>query len=81
MAKMKFENYDWYLSDNWSIDDVRSVLDCEDDFTDDECVRVLEIVADAFDASVGINWEVIEYAVQMVIAEKAIDLANEQTRG
>jgi hypothetical protein len=70
MAKMKCENGDWYLSNDWSIDDVRSVLDCEDDFTDDDCVRVLELVVQAFDANLGINWEVIGAAVDMVVEEK-----------
>jgi hypothetical protein len=70
MARMKCENGDWYLSNDWSIDDVRSVLDCESGFTDDDCVRVLEVVVEAFDANLGINWDVIGAAVDMVVGEK-----------
>ena len=73
MARMVFENNAWHLSDNWDIDDVRSVIENRrnpEDFTDEECVRALMIVADAFDANVGVNWEVIDAAVDMVIKEK-----------
>lgn len=75
MAQMKFENGAWYLSDNWSIEDVRSVLDCDDrevalGLTDDECVRVLELVVDAFDANIGVNWGVIGAALDVVLSEK-----------
>lgn len=73
MAQMKFKADAWYLSDDWSIEDVRNVIDCRDiarDLTDEDCVRVLELVAEGFDANVGINWEVIEAALDSVISEK-----------
>jgi len=72
---MKFSNGAWHLSDDWSIEDVRNVIDCDniedaEDFTDEDCVRVLELVVDAFDANIGVNWEVIGAAVDMVVQDK-----------
>lgn len=75
MARMVFENNAWQLSDTWDIDDVRNVIDRGDmedarGFTDEDCVRVLGWVAEAFDANIGVNWEVIEAAIDMVVSEK-----------
>ena len=75
MAKMIFEDNAWHLSDNWDIDDVRNVIDCDSiedaaAFTDEDCVRVLELVVQAFDANLGVNWEIIGVAVDMVVKEK-----------
>jgi len=75
MARMIFENEQWHLSDNWYIEDVRNVIDCDDredarDFTDDDCVRVLELVVEAFDANMGVSWYVIGAAIDMVVQDK-----------
>jgi hypothetical protein len=72
---MIFENEQWHLSDNWYIEDVRNVIDCDDredarDFTDDDCVRVLELVVEAFDANMGVSWYVIGAAIDMVVQDK-----------
>ena len=48
----------WYLTDDWHIEDVQNV---RPDLDDDQCIRVLEVIADSFDANNGINWDVIEY--------------------
>jgi hypothetical protein len=48
----------WYLADDWHIEDVKNV---RPDLDDDQCLDVLEALADDFDANNGINWEVIEY--------------------
>jgi hypothetical protein len=51
----------WYLADDWYIDDIQQV---RPDLDDDQCIRVLEVLADNFDANNGINWEVIEYTAE-----------------
>jgi hypothetical protein len=75
MARMIKENDQWILRDDWSIDDVRNVIECNEiedaeNFTDEDCVRVLQIAADRFDANIGINWDVIDGAIMLVICEK-----------
>lgn len=79
MARMVFENNVAHLSDTWDIDDVRCVIDDNDieaarNFTDEDCVRVLEWVVKAFDANLGINWEVIGAAIDTVVSEKLEEL-------
>jgi hypothetical protein len=49
---------EWYLADDWHIEDVRIV---RPDLDDDQCIHVLEILTDAFDANDGITWSGIEY--------------------
>jgi hypothetical protein len=71
------ENNEWILRDDWSVEDVRNVIDCNgiekaEGFTDEDCVRVLEIAADAFDANNGINWTVLDYAVHQVLGERNV---------
>ena len=75
MAKMIKENDQWILRDDWSIDDVRNVIECNEiedaeNFTDEDCVRVLQVAADLFDANIGINWDVIDGAILFVIGQK-----------
>jgi hypothetical protein len=75
MARMIKENDQWILRDDWSIEDVRNVIECNEiedaeNFTDEDCVRALQIAADAFDANIGINWDVIDCAILFVIKEK-----------
>jgi hypothetical protein len=57
---------DWYLADSWHIEDVQSV---RPDLDDDQCIHVLEVVADGFDANNGINWDVIEYTASMLFPD------------
>jgi hypothetical protein len=50
----------------WSIEDVQSV---REDLTDEQCSEVLELLQDNHDASIGINWEVIEATCQELFPE------------
>jgi len=75
MAILIKENDQYILRDDWSIDDVRNVIECNqiedaENFTDEDCVRALQIAADRFDANIGINWDVIDGAIMLVICEK-----------
>ncbi len=59
MAHMKqTETGEWYLSDDWHIEDVQNV---RPDLDEDQCIHVLEIMESNFDANEGINWDVIRY--------------------
>ena len=75
MARMIKENDQWILRDDWTIEDVRNVIECNEiekakNFTDEDCVRVLDIAAETFDCNIGINWDVIDGAIMLVICEK-----------
>ena len=74
MAKVVFENNQYILRDDWSIEDVRNVIECNnieeaESFTDEDCVRVLEIVAENFDANYGITWDSIDFVINQLIEE------------
>jgi hypothetical protein len=74
MAKVVFENNEYILRDDWSIDDVRNVIECNnieeaESFTDDDCVRVLQRVAENFDANYGITWDSIDFVINQLIEE------------
>jgi hypothetical protein len=76
MAYMVQENNKWILRDDWSVEDVVNVIECNDiegteDFTEEDCVKVLELVAKAFDCNVGITWDVIDAAVHQHLGEKS----------
>ena len=74
MAKLVFENNEYILRDDWSIEDVRNVIECNnieeaECFTDDDCVRVLQRVAECFDANYGITWDSIDFVINQLIEE------------
>lgn len=48
----------WYLADNWFIEDVQNV---RPDLERGQCLEVLRMLADRFDANIGINWELISF--------------------
>lgn len=73
MAQLKFDNNVWVLSNNWGIEDVRVVIACrgvEDTFSDNDCVKVLQAVVRAFDSSIGINWDTIGAAIDIVSEQR-----------
>ena len=43
---------------SWHIDDVKSIAE---DLTDEQCRRVLQLAKDNHDATIGINWDTLEY--------------------
>ena len=51
----------------WSVDDVKSIAA---DLTDDECRQVLSLAEKYHDATVGINWDVLEVWVDKVRAQR-----------
>lgn len=50
----------------WTIDDVKSIAE---DLTPDQCREVLKRAKRHHDATVGINWEVLEYYADQVQGE------------
>ena len=68
MAHMVQTHDGWVLRNDWHIEDVQARLEDDWGFTlsDDECLKVLELVADSFDANDGINWDAIDAAIDLV---------------
>lgn len=48
---------------SWHIEDVKEVAS---DLTDDECRQVLQLAKNDHDATIGINWEVLEFHASQV---------------
>ena len=73
MAHMVQTHDGMVLRDDWFIEDVESRL--EDNFnglvlTEAECLKVLEYVADSFDATVGISWDSIDEAIEALFGDR-----------
>jgi hypothetical protein len=51
----------------WSIEDVKEVAS---DLTDDECRQVLQLARSKHDATIGINWDVLEELADIVRDEQ-----------
>ena len=76
MAHMVQTHDGWVLRDDWFIDDVEVRL--EDYFggltlTKAECVAVLQLVSDSFDATVGISWDSIDAAIVVLFGDRIED--------
>ena len=70
-----------YIEDIWGIDDFRNVADAfyeEEEFTDDELLEAMELVADNFDANLGITWETISAALDRVVWERTTGEKNDE---
>ncbi len=46
------------MSVTWCVDDVKSIAE---DLTDEECREVLRLAKEEHDATIGINWDVLEH--------------------
>ncbi len=64
------ENGEVIVRDDWGKEDVRSVaFNMGYVLTQAEIHQVMDIVVKSFDASVGINWDSFETAIELVLAE------------
>ena len=72
MAHMVQTHDGWALRNDWHVDDVEARLEDNWDFTltKDECIKVLELVADAHDANDGINWDAIDAAIESLYGDR-----------
>lgn len=53
----------------WCIDDVK---DIREDLDDEQAMEVLEFVKDKHDATLGITWDTLEYAVDHLFPEEVL---------
>jgi hypothetical protein len=65
---------EWVLNIEWGVEDVRSCLELEDSqsLTDDDCVNILKLAAQAHDATMGMSWEVIQGVAFYYMAQKEL---------
>ena len=72
MATLITNNGKPFIEDIWDIDDFRNVAEGynNENFTDEELIQAMELVADNFDANHGINWQTIECAFDWIIWER-----------
>ena len=54
------------LVDEWNVDDV---FNQRPDLNHEQACEVLALIADNFDANIGINWYVIDYAAEYLYSE------------
>jgi hypothetical protein len=75
MAHMVQTHDGWVLRDDWHVEDVEARLEDYWGFTlsDDECLKVLELVADSFDANDGINWDAIDAAIECLFGDRKVE--------
>ena len=75
MARMIESHDGWVLRDDWSVEDVEARLEDYWGFnlTEAECLKVLHLVADAFDANIGVNWDAIDAAIQCLYGDRKVD--------
>ncbi len=61
-------NYTTRISIEWCYQDVKHVADeMKVDITDEEVGKVLEFVRSKHDATIGVTWDTIEYAIDEVL--------------
>ena len=55
------------ISSKWHVDDVKSL---DETLTDDEAREVLQRAEENFDASLGINWDVLQFHIDEIIKKR-----------
>lgn len=71
MAQMIETHDGWVLRDDWSVGDIQSVAECMDlEITDGMAHDVMHMLALNYDANVGINWEIVEEAIEEVVEKE-----------
>lgn len=58
----------------WDVDDIRTVADeMEAELTYEECMTILRRIDHDFDASIGVNWDVLDTEVRWFVDERETD--------
>ena len=75
MARMIESHDGWVLRDDWYIEDVEARLEDYWGFTltEAECLKVLHLVVDAFDANIGVNWDAIDASNETLYGDRRVD--------
>lgn len=67
MTRVAIEDGQYILRDDWRIEDIKGQ---DEDLTDEQAIEVMRFIAHTHDASIGINWDVIDSAIDIVKARE-----------
>lgn len=71
MAKVVMVKGEPVLRDDWHIEDIVMVAEeLDEDLSREEIEQIMHLMARAHDANIGINWEVIQNAIETFVREK-----------
>ena len=65
MATLIRENNQWVIRSDWDEDDIRSQTN--EDLTDEQIEKIMQLIVRSHDACIGINWNVIDCAIDEVL--------------
>lgn len=72
MAHLITENGKLIIRDEWHEEDIQSVAEDnhETTLTPEQMKKVMELLVKSFDANIGIDWDVIDSAIDQILDEK-----------
>tara|TARA_R110000822_G_scaffold225498_1_gene358256 strand:- start:549 stop:776 length:228 start_codon:yes stop_codon:yes gene_type:complete len=72
MAHLITENGKLIIRDDWHEEDIQGVAEDNHDttLTHEQMLKVMELLVKVFDANIGIDWEVIDSAIEQILEEK-----------
>ena len=73
MAHLITENGKLIIRDEWHEFDIQCVAEDnhETTLTPEQMLKVMELLVKSFDANIGIDWEVIDSAIEQILEEKS----------
>jgi uncharacterized protein YpuA (DUF1002 family) len=70
MAKLIRESGMWVIRSDWDEEDIiMQAENIEVELTDHQVYKVMQLIVASHDANIGINWEVIDNAIDQVSEE------------
>ena len=73
MAHLVKENGKLIIRDEWHEEDIQGVAEDDHDttLTPEQMLKVMELIIESFDANIGIDWDVIDSAIDQILEEKS----------
>jgi hypothetical protein len=73
MAHLVKEDGKLIIRDEWHEEDIQGVAEDNHDttLTPEQMLKVMELIIESFDANIGIDWEVIDSAIDQILEEKS----------
>jgi len=70
MAKLIREGGQWVIRSDWDEEDIiMQAENIEVELTDHQVYKVMQLIVASHDANIGINWEVIDSAIDQIAEE------------
>jgi hypothetical protein len=73
MAQLIKKDGKLIIRDEWHEEDIQGVAEDNHDttLTPEQMLKVMELIIESFDANIGIDWEVIDLAIDQILEEKS----------